>query len=42
MLSKEIIWLGGLTAAAATGLYILFGPSDKKKAKNKGNILQNM
>lgn len=35
MMSKQFAWFGGLATVVATGLYVFFGPSEKKKSKKK-------
>ncbi|KAJ8312104.1 hypothetical protein KUTeg_009477 [Tegillarca granosa] len=35
MFSRNIAWIGGVSAVVATGIYILFGPSERKRSKKK-------
>lgn len=39
MISQQLTWIGGLAAVVATGLYVFFGPSEKKKSKKKGDCI---
>jgi len=40
MIPKQFAWIGGVTAAVVTGLYVLFGPTVQKKSRKKGRYNQ--